>query len=187
MSSFQSNSRFHQEKRHQIIRVNQAGEYGAVQIYKGQLQVTKDPEVRSILETMLEQEKNHLQRFDEQIIKNRVHPTIFEPLWHVAGFTLGAVTGLMGKKAVMACTTAVEEVIDTHYKSQEEYLEKHVYGEPTKEDQELKSLITQCRQEELEHRDIGYAHGAKEAIGYPLLSNSIKIASKIAIWLSKRF
>lgn len=179
-SSVQPGTRSHQDMLHQMIRVNQAGEYGAVQIYKGQLQVIKDPEVRQTIQHMLEQEKAHLDQFNQQMVKNKVRPTALSPLWRVAGFALGAMTGLLGKKAAMACTVAVEEVIDDHYKSQETYLSQKG------QDQDLKDLITKCRQEELAHRDIGYAHGAEQALAYPLLSKGIKLASRTAIWLSKR-
>ena len=172
----------HQEKIHQIIRVNQAGEQGAVQIYKGQLWALKDQSIRETLEHMLTQEENHLSQFNKQIVKHRVRPTLLSPLWHGAGFALGALTGLLGEKAAMACTVAVEEVIDTHYEFQENYLERA----SQKRDQELKELITHCRQEEQEHRDIGYAHHAEKAMGYTLLTKTVKAASKMAIWLSKR-
>lgn len=168
------------ERIEQIIRVNQAGEYGAMQIYKGQLKVLKDPEVRAVIEHMLEQEETHLRHFNQQLIKRKVRPTLLSPLWRLAGFALGATTALMGKKAAMACTVAIEEVIDEHYHSQERYL-ADAEGE-----EELKNLVSQCRQEELEHRDIGYQNEAEKAIAYPLLAKGIKRASKLAIWLSKK-
>jgi ubiquinone biosynthesis monooxygenase Coq7 len=168
------------EKIEQIIRVNQAGEYGAIQIYKGQLKVFKNPEIRDTIEHMLKQEEAHLHHFNQQLIQRKVRPTVLSPLWHLAGFALGAATALMGKKVAMACTVAVEEVIDEHYQSQEQYL-SHVENE-----EELKKLVSQCRQEEIEHRDIGYQNEAEKALAYPLLTQGIKRASKLAIWLSKR-
>lgn len=165
---------------HRMIRVNQAGEYGAVQIYKGQLSVLKKTAVKDTLQHMLDQEEEHLARFNEQVVQNQVRPTVLSPLWHKAGFALGALTALMGPKAAMACTVAVEEVIEEHYKDQEDFLgDKPQYAD-------LKALISKCREEELEHRDIGYDHDAAAAPAYPLLSRGIKAASKLAIWLSKR-
>jgi ubiquinone biosynthesis monooxygenase Coq7 len=127
---------------------------------------------------MWEQEAKHLDYFEKALPARRVRPTAFQPVWHVAGFALGAATALMGEKAAMACTVAVEEVIDEHYARQKETL-----GE---EEEPLKEKIEEFRQEELEHRDTGLAHDAENAPGYPLLSAVIKAGSRAAIWLSER-
>jgi 3-demethoxyubiquinol 3-hydroxylase len=162
-----------------MIRVNQAGEFGAVQIYKGQLAILGKSETGPLLEHMLDQEKVHLDKFNDMMVDRRVRPTVLSPLWSVFGFALGAGTALMGKKAAMACTVAVEEVIDEHYARQQVKLS----GD---QDPELESLITKCREEELEHKETGLAHGAEQALGYPILSSAIKGGARLAIWLSTR-
>ncbi|MGB0935276.1 MAG: demethoxyubiquinone hydroxylase family protein, partial [Alphaproteobacteria bacterium] len=159
-------------------RVNQAGEFGAQQIYKGQLAILKDPQDQEVISHMLEQEQVHLKRFNELVVDRKVRPTALSPLWNVLGFALGASTAILGKKAAMACTVAVEEVIDEHYQEQLDTLKDN--------DKELTDLIEKCQAEELEHRDIGLEHGAEETPGYTVLSTAIKGASKLAIWLSKR-
>jgi ubiquinone biosynthesis monooxygenase Coq7 len=161
-----------------MIRVNHAGEYGAIRIYKGQIAALKNSAHKDILQHMYDQEKAHLKTFDELIIERKVRPTALSPLWHAAGYLLGYATGLMGEKAAMACTVAVEEVIDEHYQEQENCLGN--------DEKKLKKIIQKCRADEQNHRDIGFSHGAKEAPGYTLLTHSIKAASKLAIWLSKR-
>lgn len=125
---------------HELIRVDQAGEYGAVRIYKGQFAFTQDADIRVEIEHMLSQEQEHLDRFNEQMIKHHVRPTLMQPLWHVAGFALGALTALCGKRTAMACTVAVEEVIDEHYASQD-------WLENQDDRSDLKALITKCRLE----------------------------------------
>lgn len=161
-----------------MIRVNHAGEYGAKRIYEGQLAVLKGKECGNVIRHMAEQEANHLKAFETLIGDRRVRPTALLPLWHVAGFALGAATALLGEKAAMACTVAVEEVIDEHYAGQMEALGS--------EEPELRAAIAAFRAEELEHRDTGLAHGAEQAPAYPLLSAAIKSASRIAISLSTR-
>ena len=161
-----------------MIRVDQAGEYGARRIYEGQLAVLGDSPSAPEIRHMHEQELRHLQAFDEMIAERRVRPTLLQPVWHVAGFALGAATALMGEKAAMACTVAVEEVIDEHYARQAEQL-----GE---DERDLKATIEEFRAEELEHRDLGLAKGAEEAPAYPALSAAIKAGSRLAIWLSER-
>ncbi|MEQ8193904.1 MAG: demethoxyubiquinone hydroxylase family protein, partial [Rhodospirillales bacterium] len=120
-----------------------------------------------------------LERFNQLIAEKRVRPTALLPVWHAAGFALGAATALLGEKAAMACTVAVEEVIDEHYAGQVARL-----GE---QDKELKDTFEEFRREELEHRDAGLEHGAEEAPGYEALSAAIKAGSRVAIWLSERF
>lgn len=162
-----------------LIRVDQAGEYGAVRIYQGQRAVLgKNPACAQMLRHMEEQEQHHLATFNKLIAERRVRPTLLTPLWHLAGFALGAGTALMGEKAAMACTVAVEEVIDEHYAAQAEQL-----GE---DEAELLETVQKFRAEEVEHRDMGLAHGAEQALGYPLLSAAIKTGSRLAIWLSER-
>lgn len=161
---------------HSMIRVNHAGEYGALRIYAGQLAILKDLPVLSTLQHMYEQEQEHFDAFNKMMITNRVRPTVLSPLWHVGGYALGAITAMMGEKAAMACTVAVEEVIEQHYQDQEEALK----------DGDLKSLIQKCRAEELEHRDIGLEHQAEEAPFYPLLKAVIKGTVRVAITLSKK-
>ena len=168
-----------EEKIARMIRVDQAGEYGARRIYEGQLAVLGRSPSAGIIREMHEQELAHLQTFDRLVAERRVRPTLLQPLWHVAGFALGAATALMGEKAAMACTVAVEEVIDEHYANQAEQL-----GE---DEAELKSTIEQFRAEEQEHRDIGLEHEAEQAPAYPLLTGGIKAGSRLAIWLSERF
>lgn len=162
-----------------MIRVNQAGECGAVSIYKGQLAVLGKSDTGPLLEHMLEQEKQHLEQFSKLLSERKVRPTALSPIWSVLGFALGAGTALMGKKAAMACTVAVEEVIDEHYARQEAKLG----GD---QDPELEALIVKCRAEENEHKATGLANGAEQAIGYPVLSSTIKAGSRLAIWLSTR-
>ncbi len=163
---------------HRMIRVNHAGEYGAKQIYRGQLAVLGKRPCAPVLQHMADQEEEHLRVFSQMIGQRQVRPTALLPLWHGLGFALGAGTALMGEKAAMACTVAVEEVIDAHYAGQLEALPE---GEG-----ELKETIARFREEELEHRDTGLAHGAEEAPAYPVLTEAIKRASRLAIWLSER-
>ena len=164
-----------------MIRVDQAGEYGARRIYEGQLAVLGRSAGDGSIEHMYEQELAHLERFDALLLERRVRPTVLQPLWHVAGFALGAATALLGERAAMACTVAVEEVIDTHYAGQVEALD----GEGG--ESELRDTLEQVRVEEVEHRDIGLAHGAEDAPGYEVLSAAVKAGSRLAIWLSQRF
>ena len=163
-----------------MIRVDHAGEYGAVRIYQGQLDALKGSACEDTIRHMQEQEEAHLATFNTLIQERKVRPTALSPLWHVAGYTMGYLTGRLGEKAAMACTVAVEEAIDEHYAAQEKTL-KEMGTEP-----ELYKTVKRFRQEELEHRDIGYENGAEEALGYPVLSNAIKTGTRFAIWLSER-
>jgi len=164
-----------------IIRVDQAGEYGAVRIYEGQLSVLGKSNSAPVISHMLEQEVAHLDTFSKMLGKRRVRPTALLPLWHLAGFALGAGTALLGEKAAMACTVAVEEVIDEHYAGQVEKL-KAMGGD----EQELQKTCEKFRLEELEHRDTALEHGAEQAPGYEGLSALVKTGSRLAIWLSER-
>ena len=163
---------------HQMIRVNQAGEYGAARIYAGQLAILGDSDDGPVLREMADQEQKHLDTFNGMIVDRQVRPTVMTPLWHVAGYALGAATAIMGREAAMACTVAVEEVIDEHYAEQAEALGDR---EP-----DLKKTIEEFRAEEQEHRDTALANNAEAAPGYPLLTRAIKDISRTAIWLSKR-
>ena len=164
-----------------MIRVNQAGEYGASRIYAGQLSVLKGTPVEETLMEMADQEAEHLQKFNRLIIENQIRPTILQPIWHVGGYALGMVTALMGEKAAHACTIAVEEVIDEHYQGQLEQLKN-----TPESDSDLAELIEQCRQDELAHKETAIDLGGHDAPGYELLTTAIKTISRTAIWLSSR-
>lgn len=164
-----------------MLRVNHAGEYGAQRIYAGQLAVIKDDKLASVINHMARQEDEHLAAFEKLLVERRVRPTALHPLWRVAGFALGAVTARMGPKAAMACTVAVEEVIDGHYRQQLEQLEQLGQREP-----EIRQLIAKFRAEENEHEAIGRKHGAEDMRGYPVLRKLVRAGSKTAIWLSER-
>ncbi|MFN4090007.1 MAG: demethoxyubiquinone hydroxylase family protein [Alphaproteobacteria bacterium] len=161
-----------------ILRVDHAGEYGAVRIYEGQLAVLGHGRHAHLLRHMAEQERRHRAAFERHIVARRVRPTALQPLWHVAGFALGAATAMLGERAAMACTVAVEEAIDEHYAEQIRAL-----GD---DEADLRAELETFRREELEHRDIGLAHEAEQAPGYELLSAGIKAGSRLAIWLSTR-
>ena len=161
-----------------ILRVDQAGEYGAKRIYEGQLAVLAGTEDEPIIRKMLEQELEHLKEFDNLVANRKVRPTALQPLWHVAGYALGVSTALLGREAAMACTVAVEEVIDEHYASQSEQL--------SDDEQDLRNKIEKFRSDEQHHRDIGLEQGAESAPAYPVLTRAIKTGSRIAIWLSSR-
>ncbi len=162
-----------------MIRVDHAGEFGAQRIYAGQLAVLGKTKAGPTLRHMAEQEQEHLTAFEKQIVSRGVRPTAFHPLWHIAGFALGAATARLGEKTAMACTVAVEEVIDEHYQKQLQALGDN---EP-----ELRKLIKKFRDEEIEHKNIGLDHGAEDLPYYPLLRALIRAGSKTAIWLSERF
>lgn len=162
-----------------MLRVNQAGEYGATRIYAGQLAVIgQDRPAGRVIARMAQQEQRHLQRFDALMADRRVRPTILQPLWNLSGFALGAATALISERAAMACTDAVETEIDRHYQLQLDEL-----GDS---DPELAADIAEFRAEELEHRDTAREHGAADAIGYPLLTAAIRAGCRLAIGLSKR-
>src|SRR6186997_563079 len=151
-------------RRANMIRVDQAGEYGATRIYAGQLAVMGDraPHAAEVA-TMAEQEEAHRKRFDALIAERGVRPTALQPLWNVAGYALGAATALIGPEAAMACTAAVEEEIDAHYTRQLERLEADG------DDPELAEMIDRFRADERAHRDAAYAAGAARAPAFPLL------------------
>ena len=160
-----------------MIRVDHAGEYGAVRIYAGQLAVLGRGQSGAIRH-MAEQERRHLAAFDRLVAERRVRPTALSPLWHVAGYALGMATALLGERAAMACTVAVEEVIDEHYAGQSARLGTS--------DPEFRALVDEFHVDELAHRDTALAAGARDTPGYGLLSGLIKAGSRAAIWLSTR-
>ncbi|MFL6721243.1 MAG: demethoxyubiquinone hydroxylase family protein [Sphingomonas sp.] len=162
-----------------MLRVDQAGEYGATRIYAGQLAVLRRncPEAK-LVARMAAQEQRHLDRFNRLMTDRRVRPTALQPLWNVAGFALGAATALMSEKAALACTDAVETEIDRHYSGQLDAL-----GD---EDPALAADIAEFRADELEHRDAAREAGAATAVGYPLLTAAIRAGCRAAIALSKR-
>ena len=162
-----------------MLRVNQAGEYGAKRIYAGQLAVMGDrtPAARSIAH-MAEQEQRHLAAFDKLVTERGVRPTMLHPIWDVAGFALGAVTAAIGPEAAMACTVAVETEIDRHYSEQLEEI-----GDT---DPELSAMVLDFQADELEHKATALAEGAERAPAYPLMSAIIRAGCRTAIALSKR-
>ncbi len=166
------------DSRSAMLRVNQAGEFGATRIYAGQLAVMGDrgPHAGEIA-AMAEQEAGHRERFDALLVARGVRPTILQPLWSAAGFALGAATALIGPEAAMACTAAIETEIDRHYTEQLEEL-----GE---EDPELGAMIREFRDDEREHRETALAAGAERAPAYPLLFNAIRMGCRAAIAVSK--
>lgn len=165
-----------------MIRVDHAGEHGAVQIYRGQLAVLGHTAAGRTIRHMEDQEKAHLKTFDALLVQHGVRPTVLAPVWHVAGFALGAATALLGQKAAMACTAAVEEVIDEHYAAQIATLEADGATSAA-----LKDTLASFRADEIEHRDTAIAHGAEETPAYGLLSSAIKAGCRLAIRLSERF
>ena len=161
-----------------MIRVDHAGEYGAVRIYEGQLAVLRGRASEGTIRHMAEQEQQHLKAFDTLINERRVRPTALEPLWRVAGFALGAATALMGEKAAFACTAAVEEAIDEHYAAQIEAIGTR--------DPALKLTVEEFRADEAAHRQTALDNGAEQAPGYRLLNQAIKAGCRVAIKLSEK-
>ena len=168
-----------------MIRVDQAGEYGATRIYAGQLAVMGDRAPHSSeIRAMAEQEAGHLAAFDALMADRGVRPTALQPLWSAAGYALGAATAFIGPEAAMACTAAVEEEIDRHYSRQLDRLEQ-VRG-TRDDDPELAAMIERFRADERAHRDAALAAGAERAPAYPLLSAAIRLGCRAAIRLSER-
>ncbi len=161
-----------------FIRVDHAGEFGAAQIYAGQLAVLGRGAQAATIEHMKAQEQRHLDIFSGLIASRRVRPTALLPLWRIAGYALGAATAALGPRAAMACTVAVEETIDAHYAAQEAALDD--------DEAPLRATIAEFRGDELEHRDIGLANGAEQTPGYNLLAAIIKTGCRAAIALSER-
>lgn len=162
-----------------MLRVDQAGEYGATRIYAGQLAVmgTRAPHSGEVA-AMAAQEAAHRERFDALLAERRGRPTALQPLWSAAGYALGAATALIGPEAAMACTAAIETEIERHYTQQLDEL-----GD---DDRELAALIDEFRADERAHRDAALAAGAEKAPAYPLLSGAIRLGCRLAIRLSER-
>ena len=171
-----------QKELEEIIRVDHAGERGAIKIYEGQLLALKtfinDDELKKKIEEMKEHEKEHFEYFDKEIQKRNIKPTKLLPLWDLMGITLGFGTAMLGKKAAMLCTASVEEVIDGHYKDQTYKLQE--------DEKELKEKIKKFREDELNHKNIAYDNGASKEGFYFLLDRIIKAGSKIAINISEK-
>ena len=161
-----------------VLRVDHAGEYGAKRIYDGQLAVLEGSKDAEAIREMAATEAEHLAWFDAALTEAGVRPTALHPIWHVAGYALGAATAMMGPTAAMACTVAVEEAIDEHYQRQEAALGPH--------EKSLKGAIKRFHAEELRHRDTALAHGAENAPGYRIMKRAIKTGCRAAIWLSER-
>lgn len=162
-----------------MLRVNQAGEYGATRIYAGQMAVLRrSTPAAKLVALMATQEERHLELFNRMMVERGVRPTALQPMWNVAGFALGAATALISEEAAMACTEAVETEIDRHYSQQLDEL-----GD---QDPELSAHIAEFRQDELEHRDVAREAGAAQAPGYALLTATVRAACRVAIELSKR-
>ena len=161
-----------------MLRVDHAGEYGAARIYDGQLAVLGRDAVAPVIREMADAERKHLETFDRMLSERRVRPTLLAPLWHSAGFALGAASALMGPRAAMACTAAVEEVIEQHYAAQ--------VGKLGDDEKELRQTLIEFGAEESRHKEIGLAHEAEKAPGYEPLSAAVKRGTRLAIWLSER-
>jgi ubiquinone biosynthesis monooxygenase Coq7 len=166
----------------ELIRVDHAGERGAIKIYEGQLLALKtfkqDENLKKQIEEMKEHEKEHYEFFEQEIQKRKIKPTKLLPLWDLLGVALGFGTAMLGKKATMLCTASVEEVISDHYKNQTYKLEE--------DEKELKKKIVKFRDDELNHKDIAYEGGAAKDGFYGLLDKVIKTSSRIAIRISEK-
>lgn len=163
-----------------FLRVNHAGERAAQTIYQGQLAILKNRPEASEIQHMMEQEVEHLETFETLLNDYRVRPSALDPVWGAAGFILGAGTALMGPKAAMACTIAVEEVIGEHYDKQVKHLES------VGEEKELTKTLARFRDEELEHRDIAIDHDGRNAPAYPVLRSIIQFGCRTAIKIAER-
>ena len=163
----------------EIIRVDHAGEYGAQQIYSGQIKFTKDPEFKSLLRHLAEEEKEHFEYFESLMIKKRVRPTLLQPLWKFGGFSLGVITALMGRDYVMGCTEAVESVIVNHYKNQLKEIER------SKENQ-LKKKISKFLADEDEHKETGSKYITNNNLRLRIFKSLIKSLTKSAIKISEK-
>ena len=166
----------------EIIRVDHAGERGAIKIYEGQLLALstfrKDEKLKKLIEDMKEHEKEHFEYFDKEIQKRNIKPTVFLPIWDLLGVTLGFGTTMIGEKAAMLCTASVEEVIDGHYKNQLDKL-----GD---DEVDLKKSISKFRDDEIDHKNIAYDKGATKQGLYYILDKIIKTSSKAAIKVSEK-
>ena len=161
-----------------IIRVNHAGEYGAEKIYRGQKAILKNLPLEKEINKMLEEERKHLKKFNDLVVKRNVRPTLLMPLWNIGGYSMGIVTAVLGKKSTMTCTEAVEEVICEHYKNQEKIL-KNI-------DKELYAIVKKFHKDEEKHKIKAKELGSGENLGHKILKKSIKGITKIAIKLSEK-
>ena len=170
------------KKLEEFIRVDHAGERGAIKIYEGQLLALKtfkkDPELLKLVEEMREHEQEHSNFFENEIRERNIKPTKFLPLWDLLGLGLGFGSTILGKKAAMLCTASVEEVIDEHYKNQIDQIEV--------DEKDLKEKIIKFRQDELDHKDIAYEKGATKKGLYSIMDKVIKTGSKVAIKISEK-
>jgi len=166
----------------EIIRVDHAGERGAMKIYEGQLLALKtikqDETLRDKIEEMKDQEKEHLEYFEKEIQKRKIKPTYLLPLWDVIGITLGFGTAVLGKKAAMLCTASVEEVIENHYQNQLKKL--------CNDEMDLKAKIEKFRGDEISHKNTAYESGATNKGFYSIMDRAIRIGSRIAITISEK-
>lgn len=182
MGQLRPGAKSSEKRMSEMLRVDHAGEYGATRIYQGQLAVLSKRGTRQAsaetIRHMEAQEQVHLETFNRILNERQVRPTALTPIWHVAGFALGATTALMGEKAAMACTAAVEDVIDEHYQNQ--------LDEIGEDETDLKATIAKFRDEEIEHHDIAIEQGAEQTPGYRILSNAIKAGTRLAIRLSEK-
>ena len=170
------------KKLEEFIRVDHAGERGAIKIYEGQLlalnTIYKNDNLKKLIEEMREHEREHCEFFENEIKQRNIKPTKFLPLWDLLGVGLGFGTTLLGKKAAMLCTASVEEVIDEHYQNQISQLED--------DEKNLRDKITKFREDEIHHKDIAYEEGASKKGIYKILDKVIKTGSKIAINISEK-
>lgn len=165
-----------------FLRVDHAGERAAQQIYKGQLAILRNHSSGAEIQHMMEQEIEHLEKFEELLNEREVRPSLLDPLWGAAGFALGVVTAAMGPKAAMACTIAVEEVIGEHYAKQADALDQ----DEDQSEAELLKTISKFRDDELEHRDIAIAHDGREARHYAVLRDVIQRGCRTAIKVAEK-
>ena len=170
------------KKLEEFIRVDHAGERGAIKIYEGQLlalnTIVKNDDLKQIIEEMKKLEEEHSNFFEDEIEKRNIKPTKFLPLWDLLGLGLGFGSTILGKKAAMLCTASVEEVIDEHYKNQIDQIEV--------DEKNLKEKIIKFRQDELDHKDIAYEEGATKKGLYSIMDKVIKTGSKVAIKISEK-
>ena len=170
------------KKIEEFIRVDHAGERGAIKIYEGQLlalnTIVKNHKLKKKIEEMQIHEREHCDYFEKEIKRRNIKPTKFLPLWDLLGVGLGFGSTLIGKKAAMLCTASVEEVIDKHYQNQINQLEN--------DEKELKSKIVKFRNDEIHHKDIAYKEGATKDGFYSIMDKIIKTGSKIAIKISEK-
>tara|TARA_Y100000590_G_C15651228_1_gene988836 strand:- start:37 stop:570 length:534 start_codon:yes stop_codon:yes gene_type:complete len=171
-----------QKKLEEFIRVDHAGERGAIKIYEGQLlalnTIVKDEDLKKTIKEMKIHEEEHSSFFEKEIKKRNINPTKLLPLWDLLGLGLGFGSTILGKKAAMLCTASVEEVIDGHYKNQIDQLGS--------DEKKLKDIIIKFRQDELHHKDIAYKEGASKEGIYSILDKIIKTGSKLAINISEK-